>query len=90
MSEGTPYRVYEFNHEKSDVQANRGWRLLEVHGPLDRSMVGGVLAELATTLARAGISVFAISTFDTDYVLVRDDDLQRAFDALREARYDVS
>jgi hypothetical protein len=50
----------------------------------------GVLAELATTLARAGISVFAISTFDTDYMLVRDDDLQRAFDALREARYDVS
>jgi uncharacterized protein len=72
----------------SDVQANRGWRLLGVDGPLDLSTVG-VLAGLAMTLARAGVSIFAISTFDTDYVLVREDDLQRALDALRGACYAV-
>ena len=72
----------------SDVRADRGWRLLAVQGPLDLSMVG-VLAGLATTLARAGVSIFAISTFDTDYLLVRQDDLQRALDALRKAGYAV-
>ena len=71
-----------------DVRAERNWRLLGVQGPLDLSMVG-VLAGLATTLATAGVSIFAISTFDTDYLLVRDDDLHRALDALREARYAV-
>ena len=71
-----------------DVQADRGWRLLGVHGPLDLSMVG-VLAGLATTLAGAGVSIFTISTFDTDYLLVREQDVDRALDALREARYVV-
>ena len=68
-----------------DVRAERNWRLLGVQGPLDLSMVG-VLAGLATTLATAGVSIFAVSTFNTDYLLVRDDDLHRALDALREAR----
>lgn len=72
----------------SDIQCDRGWRLLGVHGPLDLSMVG-VLAGLATTLAGAEVSIFAISTFDTDYLLVRDKDVRRALDALREARYVV-
>lgn len=71
-----------------DVRAEHDWRLLGVQGPLDPSMVG-VLAGLATTLATAGVSIFAISTFDTDYLLVRDDDLHRALEALREARYAV-
>jgi hypothetical protein len=71
-----------------DVRAERHWRLLGVQGPLDLSMVG-VLAGLATTLATAGVSIFAISTFDTDYLLVRDGDLHRALGALREARYAV-
>lgn len=71
-----------------DVRAERNWRLLGVQGPLDLSMVG-ILAGLATTLATAGVSIFAISTFDTDYLLVRDDDLHRALDALRDGRYAV-
>ena len=72
-----------------DVHADRGWRLLGVQGPLDLSMVG-VLAGLATTLAGAGVSIFAISTFDTDYLLVHEDDLHRALDALKGASYPVS
>ena len=71
-----------------DVRADRNWRLLGVEGPLDLSMVG-VLAGLTTTLATAGVSLFAISTFETDYLLVRDDDLLRATEALSEARYTV-
>jgi len=72
----------------ADVRAERNWRLLGVQGPLDLSLVG-ILAGLATTLATAGVSIFAISTFDTDYLLVRDDDVHRALDALREGGYAV-
>jgi hypothetical protein len=49
----------------------------------------GVLATLATPLATAGISIFAVSTFDTDYVLVRSHDMDRAVRVLHEAGYFV-
>jgi len=61
-----------------------GWRALQVAGPLDFSLTG-ILAALAAPLAEAGISLFAISTFDTDYVLVREVDLERAQAVLRAA-----
>jgi hypothetical protein len=66
------------------VQAEGGWRLLQVHGPLDFSLVG-VLASLALPLAQAGVSIFALSTYDTDYLLVRQADLERAAQALAQA-----
>ncbi len=67
-----------------DVQAERGWRALRVAGVIDFS-VGGVLATLAVPLAEAGISVFAISTYNTDYLLVKEHDLGRAIEVLRDA-----
>ena len=70
------------------VRAERGWRALEVEGPLDFGMVG-ILHALTGPLARAGISVFAVATFDTDVLLVREETLSRAVDALREAGYVV-
>ena len=57
------------------------WTALEVVGPMDLSLVG-VLADLTTTLADAGVAIFAISTFDTDYLLVRDADAAPAIAAL--------
>jgi len=71
------------------VRAERGWRALEVEGPLDFGMVG-VLAELTGVLAAAGVPIFAISTFDTDYLLVRSGDAGRAAAALRSAEYEVT
>ena len=71
-----------------DTTAQRGWRALKVHGPLDFSLTG-VLAALSAPLAQARISIFALSTYDTDYVLVRDDDLDRASDALAHAGHAV-
>ena len=59
-----------------------------VHGPLDFSLTG-ILASLASPLAAAGISLFAVSTYDTDHVLVRDRDLPRAVDVLRKAGHTV-
>jgi hypothetical protein len=70
----------------ADVRAERGWRALEVEGPIDFQMVG-VLHALTGPLARAGISVFAVATFDTDVLLVREETLSRAVEALREAGY---
>ncbi len=64
----------------------RGWAALGVRGPLDFSLVG-VLSALTGTLAAAGVSVFAVSTFDTDYLLVRRAALATACRALREAGY---
>lgn len=57
------------------------WRALEVDGPLDFALTG-ILADLSARLARAGISVFAVSTFETDLVLVRGPDLAGAIAAL--------
>ena len=71
-----------------DVQAERDWRAFEVKGPLDFSLVG-VLAGLATTLAQAGISIFALSTYDTDYLLVKDADFERAALALTAAGHTI-
>src|SRR2546429_6827905 len=51
------------------VQSERGWRVLKVHGPFVLSEIG-ILASLPTPLAEAKISLFAVSTFDTDYLLV--------------------
>ncbi len=59
------------------AQVEPGWRAFKVEGPLDFALTG-ILATLATPLADAGISIFAISTFDTDYLLVRENQLDRA------------
>ena len=56
----------------ADVRAERDWRVLKLIGPFPFTAVG-VLASLATPLARAGISVLSIATYDTDYFLVKSD-----------------
>ena len=54
-----------------------------------RSVPSGVLASLASVLAAAGVSIFALSTYDTDYILVRQPDLQAALRSLRRAGHEV-
>ncbi len=63
-------------------QAETGWRGLKVQGPLDFDLTG-VLASLAAPLAEASVSIFAISTYDTDYILVKEDDLEKARQVLQ-------
>lgn len=69
-----------------EIKAERGWRSIMVQGPLDFSLVG-VLASITKHLARAGVSVFAISTFDTDYILVKESGLDKAIQALSQAGF---
>ena len=70
------------------VQQETSWRALKIAGPLAFSMVG-VLSTLATPLASAGISIFVISTFDTDYVLVKDTMLENTIQTLESLGHTV-
>jgi hypothetical protein len=72
-----------------DVQAERGWRAFTVEGPIPFEMTG-VAAGLTAPLAASGVSVFLISTYDTDWLLVKETFLDRAGAALREAGYVVT
>ena len=65
----------------NEIVSEIGWRCIMVHGPLEFSMVG-VLASLTMPLAEAGISIFALSTYDTDYLLVKQDDLEATIEVL--------
>lgn len=66
------------------VACEQNWHCLKVDGPLHFSLTG-ILASLATPLAEAGISIFAISTYDTDYVMVKNEQLDQAIQVLRGA-----
>jgi len=70
------------------VKREGGWRGLKVEGPLDFSLTG-ILASLTAPLAGKGISVFALSTYDTDYLLVKEEKMEEAIQALREEGYAV-
>ncbi len=70
------------------VQSQPGWRVLKVHGPFVLSEIG-VLAALAAPLADAKISLFAVSTFETDYLLVASETLSSAIAALERAGHRI-
>jgi hypothetical protein len=63
-----------------------GWACIKVEGPLGFSSTG-ILADLSTILADAGISIFSVSTFDTDYILVKSEKLSLAMESLQTAGY---
>jgi hypothetical protein len=71
------------------VQAAQGWRALKLQGPFAFAETG-VLASLVQPLASAGVGVFVFSTYDTDYVLVTQDQLDAAVAALRQAGHAVN
>jgi hypothetical protein len=71
------------------VRAERDYRAFRVRGVLAPELVG-ILLSIAEPLAQAGVSIFAISTFDTDYVLVKARDVAVALDALRGAGHQVA
>jgi hypothetical protein len=72
----------------SGIAAETGWRALKVAGPFSLSEIG-VLSALAAPLAEAQVSLFAISTFDTDYLLVSEKQLPAAIAALKGAGHRV-
>ena len=65
-----------------------GWSCLRIAGKLDFALVG-VIAEVAQILAEAGVSIFTVSTYDTDYILVKSADIDTAVHALSDAGHEV-
>lgn len=81
--------VCETDRVPEGVTAELGWRILRIAAVLDFAMVG-VLAVISGTLAREAIAIFAISTYNTDYLLVKEKDLKAAVSALRQAGHQVN
>jgi hypothetical protein len=73
----------------AEVRSQRGWRALKLQGPFAFELTGILLAVLQP-LADAGVGIFALSTFNTDYVLVQDDALAAALAALRAHGHQIS
>ena len=67
-----------------DIRAERGWRCAKVEGPFDLSLAG-VHVSLAIPLAQADISILAIATYETDHLLIKEEDLERAVQVLEDA-----
>jgi hypothetical protein len=70
------------------TEAERNWRVLEVAGPLSFEMVG-VLLSLAALLAEAGVSIYSVSTFETDLILIREESFEIACRALTKAGHKI-
>jgi len=70
------------------VKCETGWKALKVEGPLDFSLIG-ILSSISSVLAGNGISIFAISTYDTDYILVKDEKTSEAMDLLSAKGYNI-
>ena len=73
----------------ADAVAERDWCALEVEGPMELTLTG-VLSALSAVLADAGVALFAVSSYDTDVLLVRAHHVERAIEAFRAAGHDVA
>lgn len=71
------------------IETDFDWRVLEVLGPLNLSLVG-IMSQISGVLAAADISIFILSTFDTDFILVKDAQLSSAIEALKKDGYRFS
>jgi hypothetical protein len=95
MGEGLPARTEENSLvcltqavPRNVTDRDDGWRAMRIQGVLDFSLVG-ILSGISSVLAARGIGIFAISTFNTDYVLVREADYETALAALAASGYQV-
>ncbi len=76
------------NVPKEYIECEDGWKAFRIQGVLDFSLIG-ILAPIAQILADQKIGIFAVSTYNTDYVLVKQEQFQHALDALQENGYTV-
>ncbi|MDS0524246.1 ACT domain-containing protein [Clostridium sp. SHJSY1] len=72
----------------SGIKCEKDWRVLKIEGTLDFSLIG-ILASISTILAQKGISIFAISTYDTDYILIKNEDTDKAINSLINEGYEI-
>ena len=70
------------------LEREDGWRAFRIQGTLDFSLIG-ILSKISGILAENGIGIFAVSTYNTDYILVKSENFAQALKALAEAGYEV-
>lgn len=73
---------------KENIKCEKDWRILKIEGPLDFSLIG-ILSRISTLMANDGISIFAISTYDTDYILIKEESINRAIEVLENNNYNI-
>ena len=76
------------NTPKNTFEVNDGWRAFRIQGILDFSLIG-ILSELSKILADNKIGIFAVSTFNTDYILIKEENFNKALKVLKENGYNV-
>lgn len=72
----------------NDIKCERDWRILKIEGQLDFSLIG-IIASVSNILAQNKVSIFAVSTYNTDYILVKDIDKDKAVKALSKEKYEI-
>ncbi len=70
------------------IEREDGWKAFRIQGVLDFSLIG-ILSKMSTLLAENGIGIFAISTFNTDYILTKKDNYEKAINILSSAGYKI-
>lgn len=70
------------------IAQDDGWKCFRIIGPLDFSLIG-ILAGISEVLASNKIGIFAISTFNTDYILTKEENFEKALKVLKDAGYDI-
>ena len=70
------------------IRCDDGWKAFCVQGVLDFSLIG-ILSKISTILAERGISIFAVSTYNTDYILIKDTNYEKALEVLRSSGYEI-
>ena len=70
------------------IERDDGWKAMRIKGQLDFSLIG-ILAKIASLLAAEKISIFALSTFNTDYILTKENSFEEALDILEESGYQI-
>lgn len=70
------------------LERDDGWKGFRIQGTLDFSLIG-ILSKISSILANSGIGIFAVSTYNTDYILVKKENLVKALDALKENGYEI-
>ena len=71
------------------IKREDGWKAICICGVLDFSLIG-ILSEIAAVLADNAILIFAVSTYNTDYILIKSEDYQRGLEALKSAGYEIT
>lgn len=74
---------------KEDIKCERDWKILKIEGPLDFSLIG-ILSKISTLMANNNISIFAISTYDTDYILIKEESIDKAIEILENNNYNIN